>query len=253
MSQHREMPSPRRLPRLCAITDRVLANGRSHAEIAIELARGGASWIQIREKEASPGKFLEEARDAIEAVRCLGGNAPTASPARSPDSRSIADPGSALHPSSEEPASSSSFCLVLVNDRVDIAMAAGADGVHVGRDDLPAAEARRLLGGQAIVGVSTHSLEEGVAAAELPVDYVAIGPVFPTWTKPGAEPVVGLECVRRLASAVRLPLVGIGGIDAENARSVLDAGAHAVAVISALYGSGRSIAQSLSTLLRAIE
>jgi thiamine-phosphate pyrophosphorylase len=108
--------------------------------------------------------------------------------------------------------------IVVVNDRVDVAVLAGASGVHVGRDDLPATEVRRLMGENAIVGVSTHSVEEGIAAARLPVDYVAIGPVFSTSSKTDAEPVVGLDAVRRLAAAIDLPVVAIGGITVERAR-----------------------------------
>ncbi len=139
-----------------------------------------------------------------------------------------------------------------MNDRADIALAAGADGVHVGRDDLPADEARRLLGPGAIVGISTHSLEEGIAAAALPVDYIAIGPVFATATKPDAEPVVGLETVRLLSAAVSLPVVGIGGIGAFEREAVLDAGAAGVAVIAALYSGGRSVRENVEALLEAL-
>jgi thiamine-phosphate pyrophosphorylase len=123
----------------------------------------------------------------------------------------------------------------------------------VGRDDLPAVEARRLLGAGAIVGISTHSVEEGIAAARLSVDYVAIGPVFATSTKPDAEPVVGIDAVRRLAAAIAHPVVAIGGIGPDNARDVLLAGARAIAVVSALYEPGRAVAENVALLLRAIE
>ena len=192
---------PPSLPRLCALTDRRLAGGMSHDRIAEAMLRGGARWIQLREKELRPGPFLAQA--AVAAALARAGRA-----------------------------------ILIVNDRVDLALAAGADGVHVGRDDLPAEEARALLGAGRLVGVSTHSVEEGIAASRLPVDYVAIGPVFPTTTKKDTEPVVGLDAVTRLAGAIDLPVVGIGGIGPGNARSVLDAGASAVAVISALYGAG---------------
>jgi thiamine-phosphate pyrophosphorylase len=208
---------PVNLPRLCAITDRALAGGASHARIVDELLAGGARWLQVREKVLPPREFLEQARAAVSAA-------------------STGAPGA----------------LVLVNDRADIAMAAGAGGVHVGRDDLPAAEARRLLGPDAIVGISTHSLEEGIAAAALPVDYIAIGPVFATSTKPDAEPVVGVGTVRLLSAAIRLPVVGIGGIGPANARQVLDAGASGVAVIAALYRGGRSARENVEALLEAL-
>lgn len=205
------------IPRLCAITDRALAGGLTHEAITRALIRGGASWIQLRDKSLSPRQFLTEASAAVNAVRSAGS------------------------------------ALVVVNDRVDIALASGADGVHVGRDDLPPEDARMLMGTGAFIGVSTHSLEEGIGAAVLPVDYVAIGPVFSTSTKFDAEPVVGLDTVRMLASAIRLPVIGIGGIGSSNARSVIEAGARAVAVISALYEGGRSIEESVERLLRSLE
>lgn len=142
--------------------------------------------------------------------------------------------------------------LIVVNDRVDVAMASGAGGVHVGHEDLPPREARMLLGSSVVIGVSTHSLDEGIAAADEPVDYVAIGPVFPTATKPNAFPVVGVETVRLLAAAIARPVVAIGGIDARNARAVLDAGAHAIAVIGALYDDAGSVERGAEAMLRAI-
>src|SRR5258705_12153520 len=171
------------LPRLCAITDRGLSGGRDHDAITAALLAGGARWVQLREKTLAAGPFLEQARAAVDRARGEG-------------------------------------ALVVVNDRADLALASGAGGVHVGRDDLPAALARELLGPSAILGVSPHSVEEGIAAARLPVDYVAIGPVFATTTKRDSEPVVGLQSVRRLAAAIGLPIVAIGGIGPGNAREV---------------------------------
>jgi thiamine-phosphate pyrophosphorylase len=206
----------RSLPRLCAITDSALAGGMPLDAVAVELARGGATWIQLRGKDLAPGRFLVETKAAIASLR-------------------------------DKPST-----LILVNDRVDVALVAEADGAHVGQDDLPPKAARGVLGPAALIGFSTHSLDQGVAAAELPVDYIAIGPVFGTRTKPEAGPVVGLETVRRLARAIRLPVIGIGGIGPDNARQVLDAGAAGVAVIAALYAPGREIAQNAEGLLRAL-
>jgi thiamine-phosphate pyrophosphorylase len=127
---------------------------------------------------------------------------------------------------------------VVVNDRVDVALAAGADGVHVGQDDVPPEAARALSGGGKIVGFSTHSAAQASAAARLPVDYIAIGPVFDTSSKEKPDPLVGLEGVRRVRAAVgTLPLVAIGGITAETAPPVLEAGADSVAVIGALLNT----------------
>jgi thiamine-phosphate diphosphorylase len=123
----------------------------------------------------------------------------------------------------------------LVNDRADIAALCGASGVHLGQDDLPPEKARLLLGPRAIIGLSTHSLEQARAADSLPVDYLAIGPVFPTVSKERPDPVVGLDAVRAVRAAVEKPLVAIGGITLQNARNVIDAGADAVAVIRGLF------------------
>lgn len=204
------------LPRLCAITDRGLAGGRDHDAIASALLAGGARWIQVREKRLGAGELVRQVRATVARARACG-------------------------------------ALVVVNDRADVARAADAGGVHVGRDDLPPDAARRFLGPQAVIGVSTHSVEEGIAVSLLPVDYVAIGPIFATVTKRDAEPVVGLDAVRRLAAAIDRPIVAIGGIGAERAGEVLAAGAHAVAVIAALYDPRRPIEENVAALLRALE
>lgn len=139
---------------------------------------------------------------------------------------------------------------IIVNDRVDVALAAGADGVHLGQDDLPPAEARKILGPDAIIGFSTHSVEQATAALELPIDYLAIGPIFATSTKLNPDPVVGLEGLREVRSAIgSFPLVAIGGIDRENARSVLDARADSVALISDLVGDAEEISDRMRYLL----
>jgi thiamine-phosphate pyrophosphorylase len=189
------------LPKLYPITDRRLS-GLSHAEQVARLADGGARVVQLREKHLSPREFYREAEEALRVARARG-------------------------------------VKLIVNDRGDIALAVGAHGVHLGQGDLPAEAARALLGEGAIIGVSTHNVEQAAVAARLPVDYVAIGPVFATQSKENPDPVVGLEGVRRAREATgRLPLVAIGGITAENARAVLDAGADSVALISALLVGG---------------
>ncbi len=126
----------------------------------------------------------------------------------------------------------------VVNDRADVAWLCGARGVHVGQDDLPAAKARAVMGKAAIVGVSTHSVEQLAAAGLLPADYLAVGPVFATSSKERPDPVVGLEMVRAARERTRKPLVAIGGITVQNARAVINAGADAVAVIGGLLGAG---------------
>ncbi len=126
---------------------------------------------------------------------------------------------------------------VIVNDRVDIARLAGAAGVHLGQTDMPAAAARPLLGRDRIIGLSTHNLGQALEADSLPVDYVAVGPIFQTSTKLNADPVVGLNGLAAICSAIRKPVVAIGGIQLENVREVMDAGAHSIAVIRDLLSS----------------
>jgi thiamine-phosphate pyrophosphorylase len=121
---------------------------------------------------------------------------------------------------------------IIVNDRVDVALIAGAGGVHLGQDDVPPVEARRILGLDRIIGVSTHNLEQAKQAERLPVDYVAVGPIFLTATKEKPDAVVGLENLNAICQAIRKPVVAIGGIKLENAEDVLKAGATSVAVIS---------------------
>ena len=129
-------------------------------------------------------------------------------------------------------ATASLGALFIVDDRLDVAMAVDADGVHLGQADLPVAAARRLWPGR-LVGVSTHSLAQALAAEEAGADYLGVGPVWATPTKPG-RPAAGLELIAAVAAAVRIPWVAIGGIDAANAGAVLDAGARRLAVVRAV-------------------
>lgn len=189
-----------RLPRLYPITDRALAGGRPHAEIVDLLCRGGATLIQVRDKSLSDRLLAAEAKAAVAAARRAGAR-------------------------------------LIINDRADVAAIAGADGVHVGGDDLPAGAARALLGPGAIIGCSTHGVEEAVAAAALPVNYVALGPIFATPNASVRREPLGLQAVARAAAAIGLQLVAIGGIDVERAAEVLAAGAATVAVMSDLMTS----------------
>lgn len=168
----------------------------------IDLARafldGGATLIQLRAKRLSSAEFLDLADAAVR----------------------LASPYQAN---------------IIVNDRADIALMSAAAGVHVGQDDLPASSARRLLGEGAVVGLSTHSVAQVERALREPISYVAVGPVFGTRSKDTAYAAVGLELVRSAAKlAGGLPVVAIGGITLDNARSVIEAGATSVAVISDL-------------------
>ena len=143
--------------------------------------------------------------------------------------------------------------VVVVNDRADIARIARADGVHVGQTDLPPADVRQIVGGDAVVGLSTHTLEQMNAAVREPVTYVAIGPVFGTTSKATGYDAVGLDMVRSAAASAKsrgLPLVAIGGITLATARSVIDAGATSVAIIGDLLSTGNPEARIREFLQR---
>ncbi len=166
---------------------------------------GGARFLQIRAKRTPSGALLQLCEQVVAAARPAG-------------------------------------AVVIVNDRADIAALAQADGVHVGQDDLDPADARRILGGFAVVGLSTHSVEQARAAARAPVDYIAVGPVFSTSTKVTGHAAVGTALVSDVRAmldkeGVDTPIVAIGGITLERAADVIRAGAASVAVISDLLSS----------------
>ena len=193
-------------PKLYAITDTELSNC-SHIEIVERLLAGGARLIQLRDKEASAKEMFEAAQACIKLTRAAGAR-------------------------------------LIINDRVDIAMAADADGVHLGQDDLTVAEARALLGPGKIIGISTHSIAQVEAALVTSANYLAVGPIFTTTTKANPDPVVGLELLKQARQLTSLPLVAIGGITLDSARAVLAAGAQSVAVISALYPLSTSLSRA---------
>ena len=141
--------------------------------------------------------------------------------------------------------------MFIINDRCDVALAVGADGVHLGQEDLPVAEARALMGPQRIIGISTHTLAQALEAEAQGADYLGFGPIFPTSTKSNPEPVVGIERLREIRARVRLPIVAIGGINAGNIRMVADAGSEAPAVLSAVITAPdptRAIAELMTAL-----
>ena len=139
---------------------------------------------------------------------------------------------------------------LIMNDHPELAVEADFDGVHVGQMDASPAEARRIVGPDRIVGVSTHNRAQLEAADAMPVDYIAFGPVFATASKLHPDPVVGLEGLREARALTAKPLVAIGGITIENARTVLDAGADSVAMISAMFGPGKDSAKIAKDFLR---
>jgi thiamine-phosphate pyrophosphorylase len=204
-----------RLPRVYPLTD-VQLSGLSHAEQVQLLHLGGAGIIQLREKQAAALQFYETARAAA-AVAARNG------------------------------------VQLIVNDRVDVAQAVGARGVHLGQDDLPPEAARRLLGREAIIGYSTHNLEQAKSALTLPIDYLAIGPIFQTATKSDTSPALGLEGLRAVRRAVGdVQLVAIGGITQANAAAVIEAGADSVAVISALLSEPDRVADATRLLIQTL-
>ena len=179
------------------VTDRTLCGARGVAEVVAQAARAGACCVQLREKTAATRHFI----DAAEKIRTR------LAPYRIP---------------------------LIINDRVDVALATGADGVHVGQNDMPPETARRLLGPDAIIGLSVETWEDVVAAQQLDVNYLGISPVHATPTKTDTKEPWGLEGVARIRDFSRHPLVAIGGLDASNAADVVQAGADCIAVVSAI-------------------
>jgi len=213
---------PFRLPRLYAIVDAGSFAGdkdctRSVIRFASELVRGGIRLLQYRNKSRSPGGF-EDPRQMLSQARELR--------------RTV---GKDVQ--------------LIMNDRADVCIAAGFDGVHLGQDDLSVEGARQILGPGKIIGYSTHNLEQIQAANEGSADYIALGPIFTTRSKFKADPVVGLEMLGRARRLTHKPLVAIGGITRKNCASVIQAGADAVAVISDLLGSPRKTAEEFLRIL----
>ncbi len=174
--------------------------GHSHLEVAREAIAGGATAIQFRDKKASGRQLVEVAQALRELTREAG-------------------------------------VTFIVNDRVDVALAVGADGVHVGQEDIPAAIARRLVGPDKIVGLSVTNLEEALEAEREGVaDYLGVGPIFPfpTVIKPDATPPMGLTLLAEISRRVSIPVVAIGGIEMRNAAATIEAGADGVAVVHAV-------------------
>jgi thiamine-phosphate pyrophosphorylase len=141
-------------------------------------------------------------------------------------------------------------CALFVNDRPDVAYLAGADGVHVGQEDLPVEQARHVIGPERWVGVSTHNLEQFQQAAATSADYIAVGPIFPTGSKANPDPVVGVDFVRRVRALTARPIVAIGGITLDRAPEVIAAGADSVAVISDILRANDPAAQGRAYIQR---
>jgi thiamine-phosphate pyrophosphorylase len=185
---------------LYLVTDRSLSRGRSSVDVVSAAIKGGVSCVQLREKECSTREFIAEAL-ALKTVLKRHG------------------------------------IPLLINDRVDVALAVGADGVHLGQSDMRIADARRILEPHMIVGISAESVADAIEAENEGADYIGISPVFATGTKTDTVPPLGLERVRLIRAEVDIPLVGIGGINVGNGATVILHGADGIAVVSAIVAA----------------
>lgn len=185
---------------LYLVTDRELSSGRTTVLVVEEAVAGGVTCVQLREKKCSTRKFVEEGL----ALQKL------------------------LQPRDIP---------LIINDRLDVAMAVGASGVHLGQDDMMLADARRILGPNYIIGISVGSIRDARQAAAAGADYLGVSPVFATPTKTDTAPPLGLEGLQAIRQAVNLPLVAIGGIHLRNCAAVMAAGADGLAVVSALVSA----------------
>jgi len=186
--------------RLCLVADVEAAGERDLCPIVAEALAGGITLLQLRAKKLDTRPFLDLALDLLPLVRSAG-------------------------------------VPLIINDRVDIALASGADGVHLGQNDMPPAAARKLLGNNKIIGISANTVEEAAAAEAGGADYIGLSPVFGTPSKTDTDPPMGLSGIRRLTDAVTIPGIAIGGINRDNAADVFSAGAAGIAVISAIMGA----------------
>jgi thiamine-phosphate pyrophosphorylase len=195
------------------VTCEKLSAGRSNLEVLEGVIKGGARIVQLREKEATGRELYQQAVRFREITARAG-------------------------------------VLLIINDRIDIALAVDADGVHLGQDDLPLGAARKL-GPELIIGASTHSLEEAVRAQEEGADYVNIGPIFPTSTKAGAVRFLGPEAISRISPSLTVPFTVMGGIHSENLHEVIRHGARRVAMVSEIT-QAPDIAEAVRKLRKTI-
>jgi thiamine-phosphate pyrophosphorylase len=179
------------------VTDRTLCGNKSLEDVVFQALQGGVMCVQLREKDVSTRFFVEEARK----IKALTAQF------RAP---------------------------LIINDRLDVALAVEADGVHIGQEDMPYAVARNLMGPQAIIGLSVETWDDVVQAEELDVDYLGVSPIFETPTKTDTKGSWGLEGLARIKAYSRHPLVAIGGLNASNAADAVMAGADGIAVVSAI-------------------
>ena len=185
---------------LYLVTDQSLSLGRRLESVVDESAKGGVTMVQLREKDCSTLEFYQQATLLKECLRPY--NIP-----------------------------------LIINDRLDIALACDADGLHIGQSDIPYAIARKLLGKDKIIGLSVECLQDAIDANELDVDYIGISPVFGTPTKTDTAPALGLDGIREIVKVSKHPAVGIGGINHTNAADIIEAGADGISVVSAIMSA----------------
>ena len=201
------------LPKVYPITD-ISITKLSHLEQVEKLIAGGAKFIQLRDKNSTPKDFYESAKAVMDFTR-------------GKDVR------------------------IIINDRVDIALIVKADGVHLGQDDLPPENARQILSEKAIIGFSKHNIPQAIQVIKMPLDYIAIGPIFATLTKENPDPIVGIEGLKTVRQAIGdFPLVAIGGINSKNAKEVLDSGTDSVAVISQILCEPSKITEAYQRFVK---
>ncbi|RQD78105.1 MAG: thiamine phosphate synthase [Candidatus Syntrophonatronum acetioxidans] len=185
--------------KLYVITNPQLSRGRSHQEVVSRALEGGARTVQLRDKELSARELLEEGREILNLTR-------------------------------------QNKATLIVNDRVDVALALEAEGVHLGEEDLPLPLARKIAGPRLIIGATVRTPEKALWAQKKGADYLGAGAIFPSSTKDSA-PLIGIETLREIVKAVSIPVVAIGGISLSNLSQVMEAGVKGVAVISSVIGA----------------
>ncbi len=202
---------------LYLVTDRDLSRGRATLKVVKAGVTGGVTCVQLREKNCSTRKFIKEALSVKEYLKKH--NIP-----------------------------------LIINDRVDVAQAIGADGVHLGQTDMPLTMAKDILKGSMIIGISVESLEDAIRAEKDGADYIGISPIFATPTKTDTSPPLGLEGLKEISRAVSLPKVAIGGLNKENAGEVIFNGADGIAVVSAIVSADdpRKAAEELIHIIRQV-
>ena len=185
---------------LYLVTDRGLAGGRATLDIVKAAVRGGTTCVQLREKDCSTLEFIQQALSIKEYLSSQG-------------------------------------VPLIINDRLDVAQAVSADGVHLGQNDMPLDMARAIVGDEMIIGISAESLEDAIIAEKGGADYLGVSPIYATPTKTDTAPPLGLEGLQQIRKTVKIPLVGIGGLNKDNSDEVIRHGADGVAVVSAIVAA----------------